>query len=54
MVLDFINPEGKFYKNAAFIGYTMIVYTNGELDLPETWVTPKTHKIIWTWRFDND
>jgi hypothetical protein len=49
MVLEFIDSNGKFFKNVAFIGYAMVLYTDG-VPISNTFVTPKTHKIIWTFK----
>lgn len=51
MILEFINSDGTFCKNVAFIGVTIHVYTNGIPDpIARISDMPRTHKFIWRFK----
>ena len=51
MLFEFINSDGKFYKNVAFIGFKLTVYTGGEIDHSITFKDlPKYHQVLWRFK----
>jgi hypothetical protein len=52
MKLEFINSDGRFFKNVVFIGYKLSVYTGG-FPCAENYTLrtiPSSYITIWRWK----